>query len=1252
MRLHRLELLGFKSFADRTVFEFGSDTLTGIVGPNGCGKSNVVDALRWVLGEQRPTSMRGKEMTDVIFKGCASRPALGVAEVTVVLDNSGGALIGCGEEVQITRRVFKSGDGEYLIDGRRVRLKDVRELLFDTGLGSRGYSVLEQGRIDAVLSANPIDRRRIFEEAAGISRYRQRKHETELRLARVHQDLTRLEDVTGELRTRVRSLKIQAGRAERFVAAKEEWQREKLRLLQHQLHSLEARLEGCVGAIQVREEELSSLREGRELMDGELELMRGERSSLGAQVEHVTAAVTRLEGDGRAMDERKKQLDLRIGGLERSARSEAERAQILATQLDVRGSDLDGLQTQRSELQSGAVGAREDVLERSGERKRVDRATRELRERAEAQNAVVLRLLHEKTEATNNLHHLEHGRVQVEERCVRVVARLHDAAAGAEAARDQARNDAQGLAGAQAALERSEQQREGLMAELGGLENTLEGSEEELRELEIDQARRASAIEALLDRDRERAGLGVGSRRLLEAAEAGTLVCAPEELSGLVADHLRCGTDMARAVDVVLGERARALVIESADAARRLAGWLRSGEGGQAALCVPALLGEPSASPTDLDGAAGDLVRGVLIDELEVDEGFEPLARALCGDVLVAEDIASALEVVRAAPGWRCVTPAGELVDSAGLIAGERTLAQGPVGRRSSAASLQSEFEAVEVRRRAAENDTAERRQALEELRERGARQEADLEREREALAQARSASATAEARADDLTAAHAALEGESAVVLEEREHLHVSLATAEERRAEVVAEFGRENATLETIDAERGRQEEQRDDLGRREGRSQVELTRIEEQLGGLDRRIDDLLAVRAENQAELERARQLAGEATEGGVSARSEREELAQQAASGLIERAEVDERLRNLREHAGEGDRRLEGLRGQRDEAARVFETRSSALADARLEEQRMTLSREDVLRRAGEELELDGERLLEEFEPEVELATHEALAALEKRVGGLRSGLDRLGPVNVDALGELEDVGGRLTFLEEQAADLARSRKVLDETLKKIECESERLFKEAFDEVRSNFQRIFRQLFGGGRADVFLQEGVPMLDAGVEIVARPPGRELLPIGLLSGGQRSMTALALLFAVFEARPSPFCVLDEVDAALDDANIQRFLAMLESFRRSTQFVLVTHNKGSMTACESLYGVTMATKGVSRQVRVELDEVEEIVPDATGDPGKGNRAGRGEIDRESGEPVKELTPASAEGAPGVESGGSAPEHEALDAR
>ena len=1246
MRLKRLELFGFKSFADRTVFEFGDDTLTGVVGPNGCGKSNVVDALRWVLGEQRPTSMRGKEMTDVIFKGCTSRPPMSVADATVVIDNRSGTLDGRGSEVEITRRVFKSGEGEYLIDGQRVRLKDVREMLFDTGLGGRGYSVLEQGRIDAVLSANPIDRRRIFEEAAGISRYRQRKHETELRLARVEQDLARVDDVTGELRTRVRSLKIQAGRAERYVAAREEWGRERGRLLRHQLHALGGELEGCAAGIEAIEGELAGLRGARESGVADIALLEAERAALLSELERLSTEATRLEGDGRALAERRSHLGVRAGALQQAAVEEEQRAQALQDQLAERAAEIARLERERAALEQGVAGARRAAQGQKRERGELERGYRQARRSVEEQNEAVLALLHEKTEAANAVRHLELARGPAGERSARVEERLSEARSSCARAAQEERFLAAGLGRAEAQMAEAERALRAAEAAALALESELSALEGERKRVEIECARRASAIESLLDRERELCDLDAGARAVLAAAGQDGGPCPAAELSGLLADHLRTGTGFARALDAVLGERAQALIVRDERAALAVAAWLREGVGGLAGMAVPGALASPPApEPAPLDGALAARRLGRLRAEVVCDAGYEVLADAVCGDVLVAADLEAALAVVRAAPGWRCVTPAGELVDAAGIVGGRRALAQGPVGRRSSAAELSLEVRALEEEACALDQRLEGLRARRATERERSAGLQAELEQRRAATSAAQSAATTACARASDLAAALSVLAGESRGVIEERERIETELVGALELRTSSEREFAAANEELARREARRHALEQEREALGREEGRAQVELTRVQEQAEGLDRRLCDLRRACADCAGELERARRLAGLHAQGARDGRAENEELAQRGAELLEQRAQVDEQLARLRAHAAEGEKALEHLRRGADGVTRRIEAESTELSRMRLDEQRLRLSRDGLLRRAEEELELDGQSLLAGFEPEPELVEQGALDALEGRVRELKSSLEALGPVNMEALGELEDVVGRLEFLETQSEDLARSRKVLNETLKRIEVESERLFVETFGVVRKNFQRIFRQLFGGGRADVSLEAGRPVLEAGVDIVARAPGRELLPIGLLSGGQRTMTALALLFAVFEARPSPFCVLDEVDAALDDANIQRFLGMLESFRSSTQFVLVTHNKGSMAACESLYGVTMATKGISRQVSVELDEVDAFVPEATGRAEERPAA----LDEESGEPVIELVPAGS-GAKG--SAAAEPARESATAR
>jgi len=458
---------------------------------------------------------------------------------------------------------------------------------------------------------------------------------------------------------------------------------------------------------------------------------------------------------------------------------------------------------------------------------------------------------------------------------------------------------------------------------------------------------------------------------------------------------------------------------------------------------------------------------------------------------------------------------------------------------------------------------------------------------------------------------------------------LDAELEAQREERDAAQRAYERENQLLEQMEVDRHRMEERREALSREESRAHVELTRLQGELSALRRRQEDLARRVTEDEQEVTRADGRAKDYEANAESGDEEGERIAVDAARLAEERGALELRLDELREVERTGAERIREMRERAEEVQRSLDLVAERLSEARLEAQRLELARTELFERSREELDLDADALRADFEPEPELAAEDALAALAERVTELRTQLDKIGPVNVEAVHELEEVQGRLEFLEGQVKDLADARRSLAETITRIDSESRRLFLETFEEVRSNFQRIFRRLFGGGRADVMLDDEVDVLEAGIEIVARPPGREMLSIGLLSGGQRTLTALALLFAVFEARPSPFCVLDEVDAALDDANIDRFLGMLDTFLESTQFIVVTHNKGTMSACETLYGVTMQIKGVSSFVTVELDEVEEFVPGETTGKARERIDGVATDDRESGEPVVELQPA-----------------------
>jgi len=439
----------------------------------------------------------------------------------------------------------------------------------------------------------------------------------------------------------------------------------------------------------------------------------------------------------------------------------------------------------------------------------------------------------------------------------------------------------------------------------------------------------------------------------------------------------------------------------------------------------------------------------------------------------------------------------------------------------------------------------------------------------------------------------------------------------------------------LEEREAERRGLEEQREALAKEEGRAEVEVTRLRGERQAAGRRADDLTRRISEDEAEIARAEGRAQNYEANAAQGDQEGEAIAAQAAEVAEQRRALTEELEDLRERERGGAERTREVRERAEEVQRALDESGEGLSARRLETQRLEMTREELYGRAREELALEPEDLRRDFETDPALEDEGALEALGAEVATLREKLDKIGPVNVDAVHELEEVSQRLEFLEGQAKDLEEARRSLNDTIAKIDSESRRLFLDTFEQVRVGFQRIFRQLFGGGKADVQLDPEVDVLEAGIEIFARPPGREMLSIGLLSGGQRTMTALALLFAVFEVCPSPFCVLDEVDAALDDANIDRFLALLEGFVESSQFLVVTHNKGTMSACESLFGVTMQTKGVSSFVAVELEEVDEFAPGETTGKARG-MGGDGPPSPPSGpaegsEPIVELTPARA---------------------
>lgn len=1179
MLLKRIEIHGFKSFADRTEFELGRG-VTCLVGPNGCGKSNVVDAVKWALGEQRPTALRGDQMADVIFKGNGRRSAMGFAEVTLVFDNAQGLLPLDAAEVAIGRRLTRDGESEYFLNRRVVRLREIRELFVDTGLGQNTYAVLEQGRIDAVLNANPVDRRHVFEEAAGIQKFRLRKRETARKLERVGQNLDRVSDLIDELEKRERSLKVQAGRARTYVNLSDRLTERRTLLFLLQGVQIESERRDVAARLAEAERRERETRAALEAAERTYRLAEQARERTREAVARMQERLSEVRAERRSAEER-------LHAAERRARETAEAA-------SERGRE-------REEAGRAAASAAE-ALEQVGRNR--ERAARE----AEAAEAVARK---ERARVGELERELEEALAQEEEReRLAEALRVEEVRAGNErsALETRIRKD-------RAARERTVRREVELAALIERGRAEVADAERRLADLGQDRVRRVrSADEAarLLERRRqeseslrtriararaERAalqsryetlrdvverheGVGEAARRLLEAGERGEL----DGVLGLLADHIEVPAERARAVDAALGPLSAAVVVDGVEALERARAWLRD-QGCGAATFVLADGGAAPAEGSD-DGGFGERL-------LEHAEGrFGGLLERLVRSYRLVDDDRALLEAL--ATGRPAVTSDGVRVEPHGALTdpgGGGSM--GLVERKAELERLSSrvreqdrhiaELEQELARAGAAE---AEAQALLEEALE--ARRELD-----EGLHEVRSVKQRLLERVEVyrrelalLAAEHAELEEEERAARRTLRDLERRLAEVARKRREAEAELGRHRASLR-------RRAETLEEAKQVLARAERERALAEERLRSIEAEAGHVEKAVSEARSRVEALESEIARLAEQKALAEREIGEIREALEASAAEETELVERLERARAEA----ERAEEERAKRErevaEARSAREEAQQALHEAQLVERDVLNARRHLLETAREELDLDLEARLAEFDP----SGAPALDQVEEETRELKERIARLGNVNLDAITELEEVSRRLEFLKSERTDLEEARRSLEKMIKEMEDVSRERFLETFNAVREHFRTLFRKLFQGGRAEVRLEEGKDELEAGIEIVAAPPGKEARSITLLSGGERTLTALALLFALFKAKPAPIAILDEVDAALDEANIERFCGLLGEFLGHSQFLIVTHSKRTMSYADVIYGVTMEERGISKRIGIRLEEYEEKV-------------------------------------------------------
>lgn len=1208
MRLKRLEVHGFKSFAEPTVFGF-EPGLTGIVGPNGCGKSNVVDAVKWVLGETRPTSLRGSEMQDVIFKGTASRPPLGYAQVTVVLDNAA-QLVPGPAELELTRRLYRTGESEYVLNREDVRRKDLKQLLYGTGLGVHAYAILEQGKIDAVLSANPLDRRAIFEEASGITRFRVDRKEAMRRLESTEKDFEFVRAVLTELERQRNSLRVQATRARRHAEWLEEWRGwrvaaalarygEKRRARDRSSARVEALEAAERGAVAARAEAEAEAGRARELA------RRGaaDESELARELAGVANEETRQRERQRSAREQASALEGSAG----RKQSDGEGKIGGLTPLEAEVARAEGEYERVSKELSRAERSLE---ERSAElRQATERYRASGRELEEAQSQL-LHSIEARTSAHNALADLD-----AEERAARAeddrlrrragdlageIARMEPERTSAESRHQESAQRLQELRDAEASVRAARSSAEASLAEI----------DSRIVEVQRRLSGLQSRIAVLRELEMSLAGVGAGAKALLQGKSEGVL--------GLTSSFVEADLSMALPLDAALGPYASGVVVDTPATAVRLLSHVRERKLGRVAILV-AREGE-SPAPAAPEAPTGEGVVGLLGDRVKVHGPASARLGEWLGRVVLVKTIDVAFRLAQRYRGFSFVTPAGERVDAAGLTVGNGEEAVSPIARRSALAALEAELSGVRHDQQIQETLRERARLALVEAR-------GDEERWNVAIGAAMRDVNEHHVALSDASHRLTRLRGEQALLDAEAEGVRSRLRDLEGRRstlgdslAAAVADVQRANARVQELQLERQDHERSRDRAYAAEAQARIETAELrgEQERLRLEaaRRTEALTRARAEGERLLSEAAQELARSRE----LRAEAQELEELLRGLSRQRGDLEGRLLELRSQSAAREASVESAAAREREANLALEGIRAELANARLEAQRSELQCAEIAERARSELRVS----IEDLQEILTLDPSFSIEAAEARASELHAKLEKLGSVSSDATLELEAVERRFGDLDRQRADLEQGKRTLENTIRELDERCLVRFRESFEAIRRNFSDLFRRLFRGGKADIVLTEGTDPLEAGIEIYVQPPGKKLQSITLLSGGERTLTALALLFAAFRYKPSPFCVLDEVDAALDDANVERFLGLLEEFKDSTQFIVVTHHRRTMAACSALLGVTMPERGVSQKVAVKLDDVDRVVPDAVG-----SAAGGGNGNGEGGDlPVVEVVP------------------------
>lgn len=1186
MYLKSLEIQGFKSFPDKTVLSFSSG-ITAIVGPNGSGKSNIVDAIRWVLGEQSTKTLRGAKMEDVIFGGTQRRKPLGYCEVTLTVDNSEHSLPVEYDEVAITRRYYRSGESEFFINKKSARLKDIHELLMDTGLGREGYSLIGQGRIDEILAVKSADRREIFEEAAGITRFRYRKEEAQRRLAGTEENLVRIRDIITELEGQVGPLEAQAQKARRFLLLRDELRVLEATVWLHQLDQLaESKRKAQVDhdnaqrMLSARKRELDELYQAAERLTAQMRDRELEAEEVRVGLRNIETRLAQLQSEGAVLQANWQNNRQNAGRLEEELREQEGRQQMLLQQRQAREEKLAQWEQQRQQLAQQEAQAVSQAKQQEEQRGQMQQALEGLRAQMD--------------ETRQQMHQLELTAAALRSGVEEVENRGQSLADELARAKERVREETEKGAQNAGRLEQGRQREQDLRNMVQGFVLRGQARQQKAQKLAQQQEDLRRKLGAVADRcqmlqslEQEYEGFGRSVKQTLQAADKGAL----QGIRGPVSRLIAVEDAYAVAIEIALGGAMSHIVTQDEESAKAAIQYLKARQLGRATFLPLTAVRPRETDSRPLEGQPGFVG---MADRLVTREAaYDGVVKSLLGSTAVVDTIDSAIRLSRRfSYRYRMVTLDGQLINPSGAMTG------GSLNKSVGMLSRANEISRLVEQRKQLAAQVEELGRQLSQAKAEWSQAENDAQAAQEELRQAQNGLLALEAQQGQhalllrsLEQAYEALVEEQSTAGQRTEQIKERIGQAEAEKEQAKARLSQLGAQAmeqaQALDACTVRQSqllEQLSQLRTQQAQGESQRAALQEAQQQLDSLLEALGGDRTGKEEELERLR-----LQEGSIRQAMERQKA--QLETGQHSAEERREALEKINQKKLE----LEGQRVQNDKAA---QEKNSDLLNLERERARLETKKNQA--------EMEERQILDKMWENYELtpttaralqARVESQSAAQKRIGQLRGEIKKLGDVSLSSIEEFEKVNERYQFLEGQRKDLEQAIADLQHIIQDLTHNMEQIFAREFVRINEHFGQTFVELFGGGQASLQLEDEKDILNCGIEIRVELPGKSQRAISLLSGGEKALVAIVLYFAILKVRPTPFCVLDEIEAALDDVNVQRYVQYLRGLCGKTQFILITHRRGTMEGADILYGVTMQEQGVTKLLQLELNEVEKKI-------------------------------------------------------